>query len=353
MKALTCEMCGSTNLVKKDGVFVCQSCGTQYSVEEAKKMMVEGTVDVKGTVKVDTSDELNNLYEIARRAKDSGNFENAAKYYDMILAKDPKSWEANFYVYYGKLMTCKSEEIEECCISLNKCLNFVFQLICQNVTSQEEQKNIILEIEKKLTESKSDVVQRAVKLIKVDNNYVPNGRNCYQALGEFDKVLYQFGDCIEACFREIYSEVAIRIWKFAIDDEIKTLGINKTARIGGYFESEIKKRINEYTEKIRKYDSGYQSQLKTTEGCYIATAVYGSYDCPQVWTLRRYRDYTLADTWYGRSFIRTYYAISPTLVKWFGHTQLFQSIGRNLLDKKVQQLNANGVENTRYYDKQW
>lgn len=70
MKQLTCEMCGSTDLVKQDGVFVCQSCGTKYSVEEAKKMMVEGTVDVSGsTVKIDTSDELENLYQIARRAK--------------------------------------------------------------------------------------------------------------------------------------------------------------------------------------------------------------------------------------------------------------------------------------------
>lgn len=47
MKALTCEMCGSTNLIKEDGVFVCQSCGTKYSVEEARKMMGEGVVDVK------------------------------------------------------------------------------------------------------------------------------------------------------------------------------------------------------------------------------------------------------------------------------------------------------------------
>ena len=39
MKQLTCEMCGSTDLLKQDGVFVCQSCGCKYSVEEAKKMM--------------------------------------------------------------------------------------------------------------------------------------------------------------------------------------------------------------------------------------------------------------------------------------------------------------------------
>ncbi len=42
------------------------------------------------------------------------------------------------------------------------------------------------------------------------------------------------------------------------------------------------------------------------QGCYVATAVYGSYDCPEVWTLRRYRDNTLAETWYGRVFIKLY-----------------------------------------------
>ena len=50
-------------------------------------------------------------------------------------------------------------------------------------------------------------------------------------------------------------------------------------------------------------------------GCYVATAVYGSYDCPEVWTLRRFRDKVLAKTWYGRLFIHLYYAVSPTAVK--------------------------------------
>lgn len=49
MKQLSCEMCGSTDLLKTDGVFVCQNCGCKYSVEEAKKMMVEGVVQVEGT----------------------------------------------------------------------------------------------------------------------------------------------------------------------------------------------------------------------------------------------------------------------------------------------------------------
>lgn len=88
-------------------------------------------------------------------------------------------------------------------------------------------------------------------------------------------------------------------------------------------------------------------------GCYIATAVYGSYNCPQVWTLRRFRDDALASTWYGRLFIRTYYVISPTLVRWFGHTEWFKKFWKERLDKMVNNLQANGVESTPYQDKEW
>lgn len=88
-------------------------------------------------------------------------------------------------------------------------------------------------------------------------------------------------------------------------------------------------------------------------GCYVATCVYGSYDCPQVWTLRRFRDETLAKTWYGRAFIHTYYAISPTIVKWFGDTDWFKNMWRGTLDKMVANLNAEGVPDTPYADIDW
>ena len=91
----------------------------------------------------------------------------------------------------------------------------------------------------------------------------------------------------------------------------------------------------------------------STGGCYVATAVYGSYDCPQVWTLRRYRDFTLAKSWYGRLFVRTYYAISPTLVKWFGNTEWFKNMWRPTLDKMVKNLQEQGVENDPYEDLNW
>lgn len=102
MKQLTCEMCGSTDLMKQDGVFVCQSCGCKYSVEEAKRMMVEGTVDVQGTVKVDNSAFVEKYLANARRAKQKEDWEETEKYYNMVEQNDPNNIEAIFYSAYGK-----------------------------------------------------------------------------------------------------------------------------------------------------------------------------------------------------------------------------------------------------------
>jgi hypothetical protein len=104
---------------------------------------------------------------------------------------------------------------------------------------------------------------------------------------------------------------------------------------------------------------GYTPQEKPTpqtqpteqsdDGCYIATAVYGSYDCPQVWTLRRYRDQALRKTIPGQLFIKTYYAISPTLVRWFGNTDIFKTLAKRTLDKWIDKL-GNKYDNSRYED---
>lgn len=96
MKQLTCEMCGSTELMKQDGVFVCQTCGTKYSVEEAKKMMVEGTVEVKGTVKVDDSSKIDNYYKMAESAYNAGNKKEAENYCNKIIEIDPENYKAWF-----------------------------------------------------------------------------------------------------------------------------------------------------------------------------------------------------------------------------------------------------------------
>ena len=71
------------------------------------------------------------------------------------------------------------------------------------------------------------------------------------------------------------------------------------------------------------------------QGCYIATCVYGSDNCPEVRTLRQFRDNTLDKTRYGRAFIHVYYATSPHVVKFFGNKRWFNKIWKPALDKIV------------------
>lgn len=96
MKRLTCEACGSEDMVKQDGMFVCQYCGARYSVEEVKKMMVEGTVAI------DNSNLVQNALQNARRAKEKEDWDECEKYYNLVEQHDPKNIEVIFYSAYGK-----------------------------------------------------------------------------------------------------------------------------------------------------------------------------------------------------------------------------------------------------------
>lgn len=97
--------------------------------------------------------------------------------------------------------------------------------------------------------------------------------------------------------------------------------------------------------------TGTSGKSSSSEGCYVATCVYGSYDCPEVWTLRRFRDNILRKNLLGKAFVKTYYAVSPTAVKLFGNTTLFKNFFKPKLDKLVKKLNKSGVDSTPYYDR--
>jgi hypothetical protein len=57
------------------------------------------------------------------------------------------------------------------------------------------------------------------------------------------------------------------------------------------------------------------------EGCFIATAIYGDYDAPEVRDLRAYRDRTLLKSFLGRLFVRMYYLFSPMLAEAVGKSE--------------------------------
>jgi len=52
------------------------------------------------------------------------------------------------------------------------------------------------------------------------------------------------------------------------------------------------------------------------EGCFIATAVYGTTDCYELEILRKFRDNKLKNTKAGALFVKYYYKFSPPIAKW-------------------------------------
>lgn len=417
MKQLTCEMCGSTELMKQDGVFVCQTCGTKYSVEEAKKMMVEGTVEVAGTVKVDDSAKIANYYTMAENAYDASNQKEAESYCNKIIEIEPNNYKA--WLLKGRAAgwqsTLANIRVEESVNCFNKAIDNAPEDKVEEVKkiASDEISKLSLALitlccdnySKNGSINNANTIKKNVQAVKLYSllflakcGVKATDLNASIALKINGAVVAAYQNDIKKDYWgstghpskaawDRYTEqcwAAIDLINLAInlsDDDgtadktryenkifiLKELessgsyhysngGWSKEYTYTGEGKQKIIDMIMECHNKIKEIDPSYtipERPQQTSNGCYVATAVYGSYDCPQVWTLRRFRDFTLAETWYGRAFIRTYYAISPTLVKWFGHTEWFKKMWKGKLDRMVANLNAEGVEDTPYEDKVW
>ena len=114
MKQLTCEMCENTDFLKQDGVFVCQSCGIKYSVEEAKKLMSEGAVQTQETVKVDKTSETENWLKRAYMLLEDEDWNSANVYCEKVLDVDPENVQAYLAKLMIELQVNKQDKLKDC-----------------------------------------------------------------------------------------------------------------------------------------------------------------------------------------------------------------------------------------------
>lgn len=346
MKQITCEMCGSHDLIKQDGLFICQYCGMKYSLEEAKKLIIEGVIDVSGsTVKIDESEKVQNIFMLARRAVREDNRADAIKYYEMIAIKDPSNWESTFYPQYYRAYDCSMNDMKHMFSSLLTNLKIVLSLVDDSNMTEIEKQDAI----KKMHQAYLSLVSSIAKVITDytnDSNKTVELRNdiFVTNVSYLASFLYSAGDEFYALHQNVAetAKVAESLWKKGINIHLSILGLVLD-------EKPHYKVMRDVEEKIRKLDKKF-SLPERHGACYIATAVYGSYDCPPVWTLRRYRDFYLKKTLAGRSFIRIYYAISPSLVSIFGNSILIHNWTKKLLDQFVNYLNRKGISSKYYRD---
>ena len=209
MNRLTCEMCNSTDVVKQDGFFVCQSCGTKYSVEEAKKMMIEGTVDVSGsTVKVDNSAFVEKYLVNARRAKQKEDWSETEKYYNMVEQNDPTNIEAIFYSAFARVKQALLEaETQDKRQSVFNILEKSVSVIDDNYdNANEEHHKLLFEIMDDIIRLRNDNIVPTTHLqeyvtkngygIIVDRNQIVENDSLDVTYEMMDKVNYAYVDSL-------------------------------------------------------------------------------------------------------------------------------------------------------------
>lgn len=107
------------------------------------------------------------------------------------------------------------------------------------------------------------------------------------------------------------------------------------------YSSLIKETAQTILQNYQVEENNSNSQPKQKEGCYIATAIYGSYEAPEVLVLRRFRDEILYKSKLGKLFIKAYYKLSPPIADRLKNAKHINLWVRNRLDTFIGWLNKN------------
>lgn len=314
--------------------------------------------------------ELDELYSLARKAAIEQDYDKALEYYEKIVEVNSNDWEAVFYSDYTAfhppfaldIHSGNFKDVEKQVKCMGSLLLRTVDVIAaqQGIDKLAAASEIYTYYEDHYADWYRRLKSQAESLAAGDMLATSNGDSIKTTLNYigclamlYGRMSYEFGDAIMAnglnCPMSSGSSIAADCWK------------KGNFMIGFSYGTEAypdykfsQNKLGVYTAKIQQLEPYYQppiiKQPTKKSGCYIATCVYGSYDCPQVWTLRRYRDNTLAQTAFGRAFIRAYYAVSPTLVRLFGSSSWFKGLFRPMLDRMVKSLKSKGFKDTPYRD---
>ena len=86
-----------------------------------------------------------------------------------------------------------------------------------------------------------------------------------------------------------------------------------------------------------------KSSLPPSEGCFIATAAYGTPTAEQIDVLREFRDVVLLESTAGSQFVALYYQLSPPVADFIAGNELLRTLVRELLvDPIVWMVEATG-----------
>lgn len=381
--AAKCTQCGANIEVDDTNeAGICKYCGTAFITEKAinnYNTYITNNNNFAGANINVVGGDVDNLIELAKNALEINNEKDTLKYCEKALEINVKSAEAWFIKMQGeKIRVMKApinienaKSVEAMSVAGNNSIKY------ENETDREKRtyavhkfylesvKAFLSSLKISIEYDNVDAIRRLADINKGNalatdqmfllgittqemfvTNLIDNiSTEEFSENEDFQNILVE---CInlDVEFRDRYRDRTLMYSSGPNNQAVATMK-SKYDKLLALLPKAKQDEVFEWT--LVGSDESVSSE--STSGCYVATGVYGSYDCPEVWTLRRFRDYTLDATWYGRLFIKCYYAISPTIVKWFGETKWFKTFWKIYLDKMVFNLNNKGVDNTSYRDK--
>lgn len=190
--------------------------------------------------------------------------------------------------------------------------------------------NACLQADSLLYQRLTSVKSAALKFKKAVPLSVIRGSEKYQELVKSVTIAYLESEEAKVCRLEIYKGKMEGFLLEMRENDLKEFadGIDDTSDL------EPKLRNTSWADT--------NGNTSASGGCYIATAVYGNYRAPEVMVLRHFRDEILAKSLLGKTFIKVYYFLSPTIAKWLKDATRMNSVVKKLLDKFVKHLEKEG-----------
>ena len=346
MNELVCKKCGCNALEKINGVYECKECHAKYLSAEIERNIESSS----------SGSQLDTVYQLAENAIANKDYSNAIQHYQAALNIDPTEWKPLFYITYCKCMCSNANNTSQSASELANISEETLKRIKSKALSDNDLKITLLTIVKKV-----NAAAYTMGLVLMESR--PEMNRLHEQYEKFIQIYnagYVWGNSIVNIFGDYMGPIAAECWSFSATEQNRYINSLQQWLPQSDVQSG-RNTVSQFTSAIRKYKADFslpapkqqQPSAQSSGGCYIATCVYGSYDCPKVWVLRRYRDTTLAATWYGRLFISLYYAISPTIVRVMGDSKVFKTVCVKKLDKMVKRLQNAGFEDTPYKDKKW
>ena len=218
-----------------------------------------------GTVKIDSSDKLDNLYKLARRARDEENVEKASQHYEQILLEKPNDWEATFYsAYYSSLLSFKNVGVDRAIVLLEDCIDSVMVLIKDNLKNDTEQESIVIDVADKI-DRLTMVYARHIKEKFVDfSNNLWNAplNNRTKSIGRdhWRLVANQHID-----LSQVYAKAAFKVLElFGENQRLDNLSSFLIAKAGNILNSANNTLTQEWMQSFRTYYN-YEHLLSESE----------------------------------------------------------------------------------------